>query len=338
MIRQLHETVDRIKGRSITVLGDYMLDRYIVGDVSRISPEAPVPVVRVEKENHVPGGAGNVVRNLAALGAVPQACGVIGDDEAGVTLSGLLGELGADVAPLVRTTRRGTTTKTRVIGNRQQICRVDFDHNAEPDGEIYAQLLEGTFSNIENADAVVLSDYAKGVLSEALSSRIIHRARELGVEVCVDPKPEHVPRFHGATLISPNELEAAETTRTQIADDAKAIEAAKILQAENDLEVALITRGAKGMCLYERGGPAHLIPAIAAEVFDVTGAGDTAISVVTACIAAGASFLHAALIANIAGGEVVQHIGCATVTRERLHELIEEQTEIFRRIETIETD
>lgn len=338
MIRRLHETVDRIKGRTITVVGDYMLDRYIMGDVSRISPEAPVPVVRVEKENHVPGGAGNVVRNLAALGAVPQACGVIGDDEAGVTLSGLLHELGADVTSLVKTTDRGTTTKTRVIGNRQQICRVDFDHNDEPDGTIYSRLLEGTFSNIETADAVVLSDYAKGVLSEALSSRIIDRAGTLEVEVCVDPKPEHILRFHGATLISPNEPEAAEATRTQITNDSEAVEAAGILQAENDLEAAFITRGAKGMCLYERGGPAYLIPAIAAEVFDVTGAGDTAISVVTACIAAGASFLHAALIANIAGGEVVQHIGCATVTRERLHELIDEQAEILERIETIDPD
>lgn len=336
MIQQLHDLIDNLTGKTVAVLGDYMLDRYIVGEVSRISPEAPVPVVRVDRENFVPGGAGNVVRNLAALGIKPLVCGVIGDDEPGKKLAEQLQELGADLKPLVRTAERGTTTKTRVIGNRQQICRVDYDHDGEADGPVYEDLVKQTIASLDHAEAMVLSDYAKGVLTEALSSRIIQQARTQDVLVCVDPKPMHLPRFRGATLISPNEAEAAEATRIRIEDDEDAVLAARTLQKQGDLEAALVTRGGKGMCLYESNGDAYIIPAVAAEVFDVTGAGDTAVSVATACLAAGGSFLHSALIANLAGGEVVQQIGCATVGPERLHELVEERAEILDRIQVMD--
>ncbi len=335
-IAELHEVIDRLAGRKIAVLGDYMLDRYIWGTVSRISPEAPVPVVAVDDENVVPGGAGNVVRNLADLGLVPLVCGVIGEDDNGMALASHLRELGADLGPLVQTDTRRTTTKIRVIANRQQVVRVDYDYAAEPTGELYDELIGCATEALEQADAMIFSDYAKGTLTEPVSREMLARAREMELTVCVDPKPEHIPRYTGATLVSPNEAEAASATGIKITDDDTVIAAARKLQETTELNAAVITRGGKGICLYEGRGVAHLIPAVPTEVFDVTGAGDTAISTLCACLSCGASLLQAGIIANAAGGEVVRHIGCATVTPQQLHEAIDEKAEVMEEIQTIE--
>ncbi len=335
MLEQLHEVVERLSGRKIAVLGDYMLDRYIWGKVSRISPEAPVPVVEVERENVVPGGAGNVVRNLADLGLVPLVCGVIGRDESGATLVSLLAELGAELAPLVQADMRQTTSKTRIIANNQQVVRVDYDYATEPAGALYEELVNRTAEALEQADAAIFSDYSKGTLSEELTREVLKRAREMDLTVCVDPKPEHIARYTGATLISPNEAEAASATGVKITDDDSVIAAARKLQEDAELKAAVITRGGKGVCVYEAGGVAHLIPAVPTEVFDVTGAGDTAISVLCACLSCGASLLEAAVIANTAGGEVVRHVGCATVTPQQLHEALDDKAAIIGQIRTV---
>ncbi len=336
MLQQLHEVVDRLSGKRVAVLGDYMLDRYIWGDVTRISPEAPVPVVEVARENVVPGGAGNVVRNLADLGVLPIVCGIIGTDEAGAALESLLSEMRADLSQLVRAQSRRTTAKIRIIGNRQQVVRIDYDHSAEPEGDLYAALIENTSEALASADAVIFSDYSKGVLTEEVSRAVLARAAVLNLKVCVDPKPAHIPRFSGAWLISPNEAEAERATGIEIASDDSAVTAARALLDSANLQAAVITRGGKGMCVSEADGSAHLIPAVATEVFDVTGAGDTAISVLAACLASDAPLLQAAIIANTAGGEVVRHIGCATVTPEQLHQALDDKAPELGGIRTIE--
>ena len=335
-IDELHDVIDRLAGRKIAVLGDYMLDRYIWGTVSRISPEAPVPVVEVREENTVPGGAGNVVRNLADLGLAPLVCGIIGEDDNGRALASHLEEMGADLMPLVQTDTRRTTTKIRVIANRQQVVRVDYDHAVGPTGELYDELISRGAEALKQADAMIFSDYAKGALTEQVSREMLARAREMELTVCVDPKPDHIPRYTGATLVSPNEAEAASATGIKITDDRSVIAAARKLQETTELSAAVITRGGKGICLYEGRGVAHLIPAVPTEVFDVTGAGDTAISALCACLSCGASLLQAGIIANAAGGEVVRHIGCATVTPQQLHEAIDEKAEVLEEIQTIE--
>ena len=338
MLQQLHDIIDSLEGRKIAVLGDYMLDTYIWGSCSRISPEAPVPVVEVQREATVPGGAGNVVPNRADLGLLPRACGVIGEDQAGDALAGHLRDMGADLTPLVQTPDRKTTTKIRVIAAGQQIVRVDYDYEAQPVEALYDSLVGSTTQALGEVDALILSDYDKGTLTEGVSRNVLSHAREMGLTVCVDPKPDHIPRFAGATLISPNEKEASIATGIEIADDESVIAAARKLQEDAQLEAAVITRGGKGMCVYEATGAAHFIPAVPTEVFDVTGAGDTAVSVLCACLAAGASFLQAAIIANTAGGEVVRHIGCATVTAEQLHEAIDEKAAAIEEISSRDTN
>lgn len=338
MLQQLHEVVDRMGGKRIVVLGDYMLDRYIWGGVTRISPEAPVPVVEVARESVVPGGAGNVVRNLAELGVLPMVCGIIGTDEAGGALEALLGEMNAELGPLVRAQDRHTTAKIRIIGNHQQVVRVDYDYSTEPQGELYEELIERTTAALASADAVIFSDYNKGVLADGVSRAVLAHASEIGLKVCVDPKPAHIPRFSGAWLISPNEAEAERATGIEIDNDSSAVAAARTLLECANLQAAVITRGGRGMCLYQADGTAHLIPAVPTEVFDVTGAGDTAISVLAACLACDAPLLQAAIIANTAGGEVVRHIGCATVTREQLHDALNEKAGELDRITTVEVE
>ncbi len=334
MVDRLHDIIDAMTGHTVAVLGDYMLDRYIWGSVTRISPEAPVPVVEVEREDAVPGGAGNVVRNLAALGLIPLVCGTIGQDPAGETLAGQLEAMGGDLTPLVQSPGRSTTHKTRVIANRQQVVRVDYDYNDHPTGALHEELVERTVAALHDADAVIFSDYAKGTLTGEVSAAILSKAREMELMVCVDPKPDHIQRFKGATLISPNEREAAAATGMRIDSDESAIRAAQKLQHDACLHAAVITRGDKGMCIYVDDGTAHLIPAVPTEVFDVTGAGDTAISVLCACLASGASLLEAAIIANVAGGEVVRQIGCATTSVEELHDAIDARVAIIDEVIT----
>lgn len=303
-------------GKTVLVLGDVMLDRFIYGAVDRISPEAPVPVIAVEKETAMLGGAGNVARNVAALGAKAVLIGLIGQDDAGAALQAMIEAEAGLEAELVRDPGRRTTEKVRYISGSHQMLRVDREDRGPGDG---AALLTAFEARLALADVVVLSDYAKGVLTPEVIRGAIDAAKAAGKPVIVDPKSRDFARYDGATLIKPNRKEAAEATGIVDNSDAASEDAgAAILAMAPGLEAALITRGGAGMTLAVRDqAPIHL-PATAIEVFDVSGAGDTVAATLALSVAAGASLAQSAQLANLAGGLVVAKLGTDVVTAAEL--------------------
>jgi D-beta-D-heptose 7-phosphate kinase/D-beta-D-heptose 1-phosphate adenosyltransferase len=303
-------------GKTVLVLGDVMLDRFIYGAVDRISPEAPVPVIAVEKETAMLGGAGNVARNVAALGAKAVLIGLVGQDDAGAALRGMIDAEPGLEAELVVDPQRRTTEKVRYISGSHQMLRVDREDRGPGDA---ATLLSAFKAHLAAADVVVLSDYAKGVLTVEVVRGAIDAARAAGKPVIVDPKSRDFARYDGATLIKPNRKEAAEATGvTDTSDEASEDAGAAILAMAPGLEAALITRGGAGMTLSVRGQPHVHLPATAIEVFDVSGAGDTVAATLALALAAGASLADAAHLANLAGGLVVAKLGTDVVTAAEL--------------------
>lgn len=316
MDESLTRLPDALSGKTVLVLGDVMLDRFVYGAVDRISPEAPVAVIAVEREATMLGGAGNVARNVAALGGRAVLAGVIGDDEAGRTVADLVArEPGLESALAIDPSRR-TTEKTRYVAASHQMLRADREDNHDVEASVVLSVFEAALPTVE---AVVLSDYAKGVLTPKVLSAVIAAARTAGKPVIVDPKSRDLARYDGATVIKPNRREAAEATGVTGADDEAAEAAgAAILAAAPNLAAALITRGAAGMTLFQRGdAPVHL-PASALEVFDVSGAGDTVAAVLALSLAAGADLASAARLANAAAGLVVAKLGTDVVTAAEL--------------------
>jgi D-beta-D-heptose 7-phosphate kinase/D-beta-D-heptose 1-phosphate adenosyltransferase len=303
-------------GKTVLVLGDVMLDRFIYGAVDRISPEAPVPVIAVERETAMLGGAGNVARNVAALGGKAVLIGLIGDDDAGRALTVLIGDETGLEAQLIIAANRRTTEKVRYISGSHQMLRVDRE-DREP-GEA-GVLLAAFAQRLAAADVVVLSDYAKGVLTDAVVRGAIEAARAAGKPVIVDPKSRNLARYDGATLVKPNRKEAAEATGvTEDSDEASEDAGAAILALAPGLDAALITRGGAGMTLSARGAPTVHLPATAVEVFDVSGAGDTVAATLALAVAAGAGLIDAARLANLAAGLVVAKLGTDVVTAAEL--------------------
>lgn len=295
----------------VLIVGDVMLDRYWFGDASRVSPEAPVPVVLVEREEARPGGAANVARNCVALGATAQLLSVIGDDEHGRRLAALVHESGVR-ASFHTDASMPTTVKLRVIARQQQLLRVDFE--TPPSGEVLASKLAEFQQALPACDAVILSDYGKGGLAHI--ERMIALARAAGRPVLVDPKGDDYSRYHGATLVTPNRSELREVVGTW-KDEADFLGRAEALRAELALEALLVTRSEQGMSLFRAAGALH-IPAETREVYDVSGAGDTVIATIGVMIAAGASLEDAMRLANRAAGIVVGKLGTAVATREEL--------------------
>lgn len=295
----------------ILVVGDVMLDRYWFGDVSRISPEAPVPVVKVERSEERPGGAANVARNCAALGASVGLLSVVGDDEAGRILKRQMEE-GGIAASLLTDAAIDTTVKLRVLGRQQQLLRIDFE--TTPSHEILRAKLAEFQLRLPEVDAVILSDYGKGGLAHI--GEMIRLARAAGKKVLVDPKGEDYSKYQGATVITPNRSELRQVVGSW-AGDAQLAAKATQLRSDLDLEALLVTRSEEGMSLYREGEVLHQ-PARAREVFDVSGAGDTVIATLAAMIALGESWGNAVQLANLAGGIVVGKLGTATVSREEL--------------------
>ena len=295
----------------IAIVGDAMLDVYLRGDVDRISPEAPVPVVRVHARVHALGGAANVAQNVAALGARAELVAAVGDDAAGAQLRAMLTALGGEARGLVPTARP-TTTKTRVVARGQQVVRVDEEMDGDLIGAEVAALEAAVARAIDDADALVLEDYNKGVLVESVIRGAIARARAKGIPVIVDPKYRNFFAFGGATVFKPNrrELEAALGAAVDL-DHPEALPAVIDRLA---VERLLLTLGERGMVLIEPSGTMHRIPTTAREVFDVVGAGDTVTAYLAAMLAAGATPLEAAVIANHAAGIQVGKAGAATVT------------------------
>ncbi|WP_428825238.1 D-glycero-beta-D-manno-heptose-7-phosphate kinase [Azonexus sp. IMCC34842] len=303
--------LEKIARVRLLVVGDVMLDRYWFGEVSRISPEAPVPVVKVERIEERLGGAANVARNAAAVGAKTALLSVVGDDEAGRSLSRLLADGEID-AGLHVDRAIDTTVKLRVIGRQQQLLRIDFE--TVPSHEILQAKLAEFEKRVVEADVVILSDYGKGGLTHI--AEMIRLARAAGKPVLVDPKGDDYAKYAGATVITPNRSELREVVG-RWSSEADLFAKAQKLRAELGLEALLVTRSEEGMTLFSEGETHHQA-ALAREVFDVSGAGDTVIATLAVMLAAGANWDEAIRAANIAAGIVVGKLGTAVVTREEL--------------------
>lgn len=304
-------TLEKLAEVRLLVVGDVMLDRYWFGDVSRISPEAPVPVVKVERMEERLGGAANVARNAAAVGARTELLSVVGDDEAGRSLRRLLQEDGID-AGLQVDAEIDTTVKLRVIGRQQQLLRIDFE--TTPSHEILQAKLQEFGRRLPNCDALILSDYGKGGLAHI--SQMIQLARSAGKPVLVDPKGDEYAKYAGATVITPNRSELRQVVGRWSSEEELARKA-QALRAELGLEALLVTRSEEGMTLFRADESVHQ-PARAREVFDVSGAGDTVIATLAVMLASGADWADAIRVANVAAGIVVGKLGTAVVTREEL--------------------
>ncbi len=319
--QELQRTIARFRGRRVLVVGDLMLDQYIRGAVSRISPEAPVPVVRVTNETYIPGGAGNVVSNLASLGAAVSVVGVVGEDDAGRRLLEDFKSKNAYVQGVCLDAQRQTTQKCRVVAERQQAVRYDRETTGPLSHLTETRLLAALADGIAKAEAVILSDYGKGVIGPKLLARAISTARRRGIPVTVDPKPEHFRKYKGVTCVTPNTSEAWACMRREPQSGLDRLVALgrDILKTLNSRSV-LITRGPDGMSLFEPHGKVTHIPTVAREVFDVSGAGDTVISAFTLALAAGAPLARAAVLSNQAAGIVVAKLGTATTDPRELAE------------------
>jgi D-beta-D-heptose 7-phosphate kinase/D-beta-D-heptose 1-phosphate adenosyltransferase len=314
----LREWAAALSRARVVVLGDLMLDRFIWGRVSRVSPEAPVPVVEVTSESVVLGGAGNVFLNLLSLGSSVSLCGVVGDDAAGTALIDLLRGRGGEVDGVIAESGRPTTQKTRVIAHQQQVVRVDRERRDALGAKTRAALVEAVEARIEGANCLVVSDYAKGVVSPELMDRVRHVAAERGVEILVDPKVSNMSYFTGVHLVTPNHLEASQATGVDIVDVDSLSRAGRALLDRLRVAAVLITRGEQGMSLFERDGRVTHIPTVAKQVFDVTGAGDTVIATLAAARSVGAPLADAARLANCAAGYVVGVVGTAAITPSAL--------------------
>jgi D-glycero-beta-D-manno-heptose-7-phosphate kinase len=309
----------------VLVVGDVMLDQFIWGSVARISPEAPVPVVDFDRESFMAGGAANVARNLTAIGVKTELFGTIGQDHAAGQLKRILQEQQIGCSGVLTDPARATSVKTRIVAHTQQVVRIDRESRDGLDGTLLNRLLGALKPRLGNADAVIVCDYGKGVVSQPLVDEIKKLCRSRGVWLSLDPKPVHLLNLTGLSLITPNRKEAFELANASdetrnhnpLADRNLMLTAARLLD-ELRPAVLLITLGELGMLLCQHGQKPFHIPTVAQEVFDVSGAGDTVIASFTLAIAAGASPLEAAIISNHAAGIVVGKVGTATVTAKEL--------------------
>ncbi len=302
----------------LLVVGDIMLDEYLWGGVERISPEAPVQVVDVHKETVVLGGAGNVVRNLKALGAWVTLAGVIGCDAAGRRLTGLLSREKVDAAELVEVKGRLTSSKIRVMAGHQQVVRVDRESREPINRATARRIVELAREGLSHFDGLILSDYSKGVLTPGLIKGLTGLFREAGKPVVADPKGRSYARYRGVTVITPNRREAREALGLKCEDPDKAARRAEALMARYDWSALLVTLGGEGMILFRTGQAPFRIQARARQVFDVSGAGDTVAAVVGLSLSCGWELTQAALLGNAAGGVVVGKLGTAPLTAEEL--------------------
>ncbi len=323
--QRLNKILSKFKQARILVVGDLMLDEFIWGTVSRISPEAPVPIVWVNRSSFMPGGACNVVNNIRALGGEVYACGVIGQDPAGAMLIDGLRERAVNTEGVLIDTSRPTIKKTRIIAHHQQVVRVD----REGDGLVKSVLIEKIIHFIEktikDVDAVIIEDYGKGLIQPKLIRRVITLAKKYEKIIVVDPKEEHFSYYKGVTLVTPNQHEAEVATSIKIKDEDSLKKAANKLIGKLKCKALLITLGEKGMVLFQAsrasrqaGRKFTKIPTVAREVFDVSGAGDTVVASFTLAKASGGSMKEAACISNIAAGIVVGKLGVAVVTPQEL--------------------
>jgi D-beta-D-heptose 7-phosphate kinase/D-beta-D-heptose 1-phosphate adenosyltransferase len=306
------------KRSNILILGDVMMDRFVYGAVERISPEAPVPVLKFQREVKMPGGAANVARNVCDLGCAVELVGLCGADADGAELKATGTKWHGWRMELVETPARSTISKTRFSSGGQQILRLDMEKTDPANPEEERALIEKTVASIGRCDTVVLSDYAKGTLTNGVIGTAVREAKRRGIPVVADPKSTNFGRYAGATVLTPNKQELARATGQRCEDDDAVISAAHELLDQVEVGALLVTRGGEGMTLVEREhAPVHL-RATARQVFDVSGAGDTVAAVLAVLLAGNVPLVEAAAVANIAGGLVVEKFGTATVTRDEL--------------------
>jgi len=312
-------------GVKILCIGDVMLDRFLYGDVERISPEAPVPVIRLRTSKSMLGGAGNVAHNIASLGGAAILLGLVGDDESGRVLSGHVDEVAGVTAAFVRSARRPTICKTRFLAGQQQVVRADEESSLSTDPAEEQGLLAELARWIEAANAVILSDYGKGVLTSGVIARAIELARGAAIPVFVDPKSQDFAAYRGAACLTPNLRELAAASHLPVGTEEEIVAAARKVMADAASQAILVTRSEKGMLLIEANGDVHAVAARAREVFDVSGAGDTVIATLALAFASGLAMPQAMRVSNAAAGVVVSKIGTATVEpAELLRELADD--------------
>jgi len=314
--------LEKFDSKKVLVIGDIMLDKYIWGEVSRISPEAPVQVVHVSKETFSPGGASNVASNAAALNGKVFMIGIAGNDSAKNILLGELEKKGVNTDGILIDNDKPTTQKVRIIGRSQQLLRVDYEKKDHVHKDIEESMISFIEKMIEKVDIIVISDYAKGVITKEISHKIVQIAKKNNKPVIVDPKPKHMDLYSNVTLITPNNAEAGEMTGMEDDGDAAVLEMGNKLLKHLNTNV-LITRGEKGMALFEKGGSVSHIPAKAKEVYSLIGAGDTVVATIALALASGADLKDASMLANIAAGIKVGKIGTASVSVDEIRKEIE---------------
>jgi D-beta-D-heptose 7-phosphate kinase/D-beta-D-heptose 1-phosphate adenosyltransferase len=330
-MESLRKYLPAFSGKKILILGDLMLDEHIWSKVSRISPEAPVPIADVIKITHVPGGCGNVAANIAALGGIPYLVGVVGTDSSGEKLLKALEKRKISPNYLIIDDARPTILKSRIIAASQQVVRVDREDRTIISPALGRKIIKRLNGLVPEVDAIIISDYEKGVVSRQICQSLIKLGRKYKKPIAVDPKGIDYSKYAGATVLTPNLKEAAITSRTLIVDDKSLGQAGKNLLSIARSSYILITRGKEGMTLFDGRGSTY-IPAIPREVFDITGAGDTVIATLSLALAAGANMKEAAILSNHAGSIVVGKIGTATCSREELEVALEGKEPVAKKI------
>lgn len=320
--RTLQRHIHRFSQAGVLVIGDLILDHYIWGKVNRISPEAPVPVVHVESESLKLGGAANVYNNIVALGGRAEICGVVGTDEGGRRLLAELGSKRQGRGGIIIDADRPTTRKTRVVAHNQQIVRYDIEHRQEIKALFQRRIIRHVESRLRDIACLVVSDYAKGVVTAALMAELVRLATLRRIPLVVDPKVEHFSFYKNVTVVTPNHLEATQAAGVHGDDDTAICQAGETIRQRLGCRSVLVTRGERGMSLFESDGTSLHIPTVARQVYDVTGAGDTVIATLALALATGASMSHSAILANHAAGVVVGMVGTATVTAQQLSEAL----------------
>jgi len=318
----LKEYIDRFSEARVLVIGDIIMDEYVWGEVARISPEAPVPVVEVKRETKMLGGAANVIRNIATLGATPILCGVIGNDRTGRETLDEMARMNLTSDGIITEESRPTSIKTRVVAQNQQVVRFDRESRADIRSESIQKLLGFMKKTLNSIDAIVVSDYGKGVVSAPLMKGLRQLVRDDSVVIAVDPKTGNFEYYYGVDVITPNHHEAATFCRFEISDQKTLVQAGNHMLKELDCRSVLITQGKEGMTLFEKGGDMTHISTLAKKIYDVTGAGDTVIGTFSLGLASGLDLRSAAIISNFAAGIVVGEVGTSTVSAEDLKRAI----------------
>lgn len=315
---RLRDVISRFHETRILVIGDLIVDEFIWGTVSRISPEAPVPVVHVRDESIHLGGAANVVSNIIALGGRALVCGVVGRDRMGDLLIDEVEALGVDAGGIIRPSRQSTSVKTRIIAHNQQVVRYDRESIRDITPSTVKKIVSFLNAHIDEIDGVIISDYGKGVISAELLRQVMPPLKKKNINIAVDPKTDNFRYYRRVSVITPNNFEAGEAVKIRIANKKDIIKVGKILMDKLKCRAVLITWGEKGMVLFQDSGEIVHIPTAAREVYDVTGAGDTVIGSLTLSLGAGATMKEAAILSNDAAGIVVGKLGSATVTSDEL--------------------